>query len=212
MPLQENTVEGWSGVITELTTKRQSLLQNLELLRREKHELALTASLGDEDARKQSQRLSADIARASLQYDELNQALLSANEEKQKAEAKAAAKKERQRQHDLTQAIRDYAEHVKEIDAAMSHLAENFRAAKHALDRAEALMTAGERVPTQQLRSLFGATVAASHAGLGDHIELGRSAGYIHLRSTLATYTHGFVDRWTDLLQPNTNTNGKETN
>jgi len=29
MPLQENTVEGWSGVITELTTKRQSLLQNL---------------------------------------------------------------------------------------------------------------------------------------------------------------------------------------
>ena len=30
MPLQENTVEGWSGVITELTTKRQSLLQNLE--------------------------------------------------------------------------------------------------------------------------------------------------------------------------------------
>lgn len=172
MPLQENTVEGWSGVITELTTKRQSLLQNLELLRREKHELALAASLGDEDARKQSQRLSADIARASLQYDELNQALLSANEEKQKAEAKAAVEKERQRQHDLTQAIRDYAEHVKELDAAMSHLAECFKAAKLALDLAESFMTAEARVPTQQLRSLQGATLAASHAGLGDFLEL----------------------------------------
>lgn len=57
----------------------------------------------------------------------------------------------------------------------MRLLASRFTAARQMLDRVEALLSAQERVPVQQLRSLFGGTLAAARYGLGDFRNWGSS-------------------------------------
>lgn len=64
----------------------------------------------------------------------------------------------------------------------MRLLASRFTAARQKLDRAEALPSAQERVPVQQLRSLFGGTLAAAHYGLGDRA----TGAAVHLRHSPA--------------------------
>lgn len=61
----------------------------------------------------------------------------------------------------------------------MRLLASRFTAARQMLDRAEALLSAQERVPVQQLRSLFGGTLAAAQYGLGDFPQLGQQSTYL---------------------------------
>ena len=66
----------------------------------------------------------------------------------------------------------------------MRLLASRITAARQMRDRAEALMSAQERVPVPQLRSLFGGTLAAAHYGLGDFLQLGQQSTYVTHRQT----------------------------
>lgn len=84
----------------------------------------------------------------------------------------------------------------------MRLLASRFTAARQTLDRAEALLSAQERVPVQQLRSLFGGTLAAAHCGLGDFPQLGQQSTYVTHRQTYARFVMGLIDRWVEPVGP----------
>jgi chromosome segregation ATPase len=197
MQLQENTPAQWATVIADLAAKRQSTLAHLEELCQEKKSLALDAAMGNEEARKRLQKVNAEIHKLAMDVDDFEVALSNANGEKQKAQATANAKEERQRQEELRDSVRLYFEEVKKIDQALKQLAARFQSARVALQSADSQMTPEERTPIQQLYTLFGSTLAASFHGLGEYIELGRSAGVnpIH-RQPLWKYVYSFVDRW----------------
>jgi hypothetical protein len=124
--------------------------------------------MGNEDARKRSQKLAAEINHLALEVYEIAMALTQANGEKTKAQATAKAEEERQRQEALTNAVSAYYAEVQKIDQALEKLATRCKSADEKLQSAESLMSPDERTPIQQLYSLFGRTLAAAHFGLGD--------------------------------------------
>jgi hypothetical protein len=140
MQLAENTPAQWESVIADLTAKRQSTLAHLEQLRAEKRSLALDAALGNEEAQKRSQKLSADINKLSLEVDEIGMALTQANGEKTRAESEARQLAERQRQEQLRLAVVAYFREVQKIDTALEKLAQRFQSTKGKLRAAEELM------------------------------------------------------------------------
>jgi len=206
MQLTENTPAQWETVIADLTAKRQSTLQHLEQLRAERKTLALDASLGDEAATKRLKTLNADINRLALEVDQFDTALAEAASGKRKAQAAADVEAELARQAQIGQHLQKYYVEVEKIDDGLRQLAEHFTQAKRHLDVAENLMNAAERTPTQQLRSLWGPTLAAAHFGLGEFVGLGQLAMHTAHRKPFADYAIGFIDRWVT-----TNGNGKES-
>jgi hypothetical protein len=78
MQTVENTPDGWSGVITELESKHASAMTHIEQLRQQKHELALDASLGSEEARKRLSKINGELNRLSLDIDDPNTAIRAA--------------------------------------------------------------------------------------------------------------------------------------
>jgi len=196
MQLQETTTVQWESVIADLTAKRQSALTQLEQLRAEKRTLALDAAMGNEEAKHRLSEVNAEINRLALEVDDFDIALQRANSEKQKAADHAAIEAEQKRQRELQEAVRQYYSHVKEIDELLQTLANRFATAKEALHRAEAFMNSEERVPIQQLHSLWGATLACAFYGLDRSISFGREAQHVIHRQPLARYTFSFVNRW----------------
>src|ERR1035441_4277280 len=109
--LQTNTVEGWSGVIADLSTKQQAAKDHLNRLRKQKEELSLEAALGGANAKKKLDKINSELARLTLEADDWASAISRAETEKGRAEESAAAEQERQRQEELstlaTAAIRE---------------------------------------------------------------------------------------------------------
>jgi hypothetical protein len=184
-PTELTEIDRWAGVINQLSAKRVEAQQTLETLRTEKRELALEASLGSEPARQRSQLLSAEINRIALEIDEYGQAIQQASANKQTAQNQAAADAENQRQEKLTHLVRQYFNLVTKCDATCIKLVQQFQAAREKLQQCESKMNAQQRVPIQQLYSLWGATNAAAHHGLGKFLELGPSAGHLIHRKPL---------------------------
>jgi hypothetical protein len=120
----------------------------------------------------------------------------------EEARAAEAETVERQRQEQIGAGLEQYLAEVQKIDDGLRQLAATFATATGHLDRAEALMNGQERQAINQLRSLFGATCAAAHVGLGAFIQLGPQAAHTVHRQPLARYVGGFVDRWVESEQP----------
>jgi hypothetical protein len=196
------TPAGWATVIAELEAKHQSAMQHIEGLRAQKHELALDASMGSEDARKHLKAINAELNRLSYEVDNLNTALATARDQKKAAEDVVAAEAELARQSNIAAAMRQYYEEAGKIDDAMRLLVEHFVAARQHLDRAESFMNTQERMPLQQLRTFFGSTLAAAHFGLGEWIRLGSEAQHVTHRQPFARFALGIIDRW--VLEPPT--------
>jgi hypothetical protein len=55
-------------------------------------------------------------------------------------------------------------------------------------------MNAQERVPVQQLRTLFGATLAAAHYGLQNWLQLGQQSTFITHRQPYARFVMGLIE------------------
>jgi hypothetical protein len=153
--------------------------------------------MGNSEAQKRLSKINSDLNRLSLEVDDLQIALHDADAERQKQEAAAQEEAERLRQEQLREGVRAYYNEVRNVDEAMRLLAERFVSAKQALDKAQALMTDGERTPLGQLQSLWGPTLASAHWGLDAHMELGRSAAHKAAHSKpLADFVYSFLDRW----------------
>lgn len=201
MQLQQTT-EQWAGVIADLTTKRQAAVDHLSQLREEKRDLALESAMGSGEAKKQLAKINVELARLALEGDDWDAAVSQAEASKRRAEQVAADVAEQARQEQISSALEKYLTEVRGIDAALEALAAKFAAARTHLDAADALMDGRERQPTQQLRSLFGATLACAHFGLGESIQLGPQAAHVIHRQPLTRYAMGFIDRWLEPEHP----------
>jgi DNA repair exonuclease SbcCD ATPase subunit len=188
MQLTENTVDGWSGVLTDLAAKRQAARDRTERLRTQKQELALEAAMGGTDAKKRLKEINGELAKADLEAADWTSAIAQAEQSKRQAERAEAETADRVRHEQIAAHLEAYLKDVREIDAGLAALVEHFQSAKQSLDAAEALMVGSEGTPIQQLRSAFGPTLAAAHAGLGKFIELGASAGHIQHRQPLERF------------------------
>lgn len=202
------TVQGWSGVLADLTAKRQSARDHLEQLRAQKKDLALEAAMGSTDAKRKLDKTNAELNKLAFELDDSDMAIAQAEAQKQQAEAVEATTAEQQRREQIAVNLGQYFVAVQEIDDGLRLLAARFAVARQHLDRAEVLMIGQERAPFVQLRSLWGATLAAAHFGLGDHIQLGdRAANYAH-RQPLASYAAPFVKDW-GVTRKEETTNGR---
>jgi DNA repair exonuclease SbcCD ATPase subunit len=196
MQLQENTVQGWSGVVNDLSTKQQAAKDHLNLLRKQKEELSLEAALGSADAKKKLDKINYELGRLALDAGDLDSAIRKAEEAKRQAAQAEAETAERNRHQQIGAHLEKYLAEVREIDKGLERLVEHFTSSRQALDAAESLMTSTESTPIQQLKSFFGPTLSAAHFGVGKYIELGATARHIIHRQPLARFAAGFCDRW----------------
>jgi hypothetical protein len=198
MQSAEKTVSSWNSVIADVAVKRQNTNERIEHLRKEKQCLALESAMGSTDAEARLAKINTELTRLAFEVDEFDMALKQAEAERQRAEQAEAAAAERGRQSTVRNDIEQYFAEVRAIDDALAGIVSHFRAAREILQRAESRMTSEERTPLSQLRSDFGATLAAAHYGLSEFIELGRGAAYTAHRQPFQKYALGFVDRWID--------------
>jgi hypothetical protein len=196
MPVTDTSPAGWAVVIAELEGKHQSAQDHLQQLRAQKHELALDASTGGEEARKRLNRVNADLAKLSLEIDDLSMAIRAAQDQKKSAEDAVSAENEKQRQQNIATSMAQCHAWSQRVDEIMRDLASAFSEVRANLNEAEILMNDRERVPVQQLRTLFGPTLACAFYGLGDFIQLGQQATYITHRQPYARFVMGLIDRW----------------
>jgi hypothetical protein len=197
MQSTDNTPEKWETIIATLTNKDQISKAEITALTQQRDALALDSEMGINGAAAQLQKLTAAISSrqnlASTIATAIGQARLKLREARQRESEEA----ERERTQQISEALTVYFEQVKLIDDAMRLLSSRFDTAKAALDRGEALMNSQERTPVQQLRSQFGATLAACVHGLGSYIQLGPLAMHaVSMGKPLAQFTIGFIDRW----------------
>jgi hypothetical protein len=193
----ENTPARWEGILADLAVKRQAARDHAEQLRAQKQELALEAALGGGDARKRLEKINGELAKLALEGDDWSAAITQAEQAKRQAECAEAEAAECDRREQIGAALKHYLAEVREIDVGFAMLAAHFAAAKQSLDMAEGLMTGTEGQPLQQLRSKWGATLAAAFAGLGKYIELGPASMHTQHRQPLAQFAASFTDRWT---------------
>ncbi len=192
------TVEEWRAIITGLTVKRQAAATHVEALRAEKRDLAPQRSaMGGADAKKKLDRINQELARADLEAEDFHAAIARAEAGERQSKQDAAAEAERTRMAQLRRDMQAYEGKTKEIDDCLRLLSSRFAEARVILDRAESIMTSQERTPIQQLRSRFGPTLAATHAGLAAFIELGPTAANIPHRQPLAQFTAAFTAGYT---------------
>lgn len=198
MPVTEiGTTAGWNSVISDLTAKRQTMLDHLERLRQQKRELALEAAMGGAEARKKLAKVNAELSQTTLELDALESAGAEAESRREEAEQSEAETAEHQRQQRVTESLAAFAEAVNSIDDGLRALVSKFAKAKQHLDRAEVLMNGQERLPFQQVRSQWGATLAAAHCGLGDYISLGRESMHVGAHGkSLAEYVTPYLEPW----------------
>src|ERR1017187_3112951 len=192
----ENTPAKWEAVIADLAAKRQAARDHTERLRTQKQELALEAAMGGTDARKRLAAINAELAKLTLEADDWDSAITQAEHAKLQAERAESEAADRDRHQQIGAHLEAYLAEVREIDSGIAALVERFQSAKQALDAAEALMVGTEAAPIQQLRTTFGPTLAAAHAGLGRHGELGSASQHIRHRQPLSQFVLPFTDRW----------------
>ena len=189
------TAGGWDSILADLSRRRKEAEGHISSLRLRKSALSLEAALGSVEAKRELTKINTELTRASFEMDDLEQAVLRAQERKRDTAQAEAAEAERQRQSQVGAHMRAYMEHVAEIDRAMCILVERFAAARTALDAAHDLMTPDELRPAQQLRSLGPATRAAVYWGLGAHLSLERGILESHKQS-LSNFTRPYVEEW----------------
>jgi chromosome segregation ATPase len=201
MQLQQTT-EQWAGVLADLTSKARTYDTEIADLVSDRDGLALDAELGVDGASRKLQKINADLAGKQTAAQSLRTAIAQAQrylEEARGAEADAA---EQERQEQIAASLELYFAEVQKIDVTLKQLAATFATVTEHLNRAESFMNGQERQAINQLRSLFGATCAAAHFGLGESIQLGPQAAHTIHRQPLARYVGGFVDRWLKPTQP----------
>jgi chromosome segregation ATPase len=193
---ETRTSQEWEGVIADFTAKARACDGEVADLVRDRNGLALDAELGIDGAARRLQKIASEITAKQQAAQTLRTAIGQAQSRRDEARVAEAAGADQQRHAQIAAHLEQYLSEVRSIDEALSFLTARFQAATQAMNRAETLMTGTERQPIQQLRSLFGPTLAAAHVGLGEHLQLGPLASNVIHRQPLERFAMGFVDRW----------------
>jgi uncharacterized protein YdcH (DUF465 family) len=189
-------VVDWDKAISEFTDNRQAAREHIEKLRAEKQALALESAMGGVEARKQLAKINAELARLSLEGDDLDDAIAAAENEKQQATQAAAANAEENRRSKIARHLDRYFRHVHRIDAQLVEMAVECKAAWQELQDCEGIMTDAERAPIHQLHGRAPLTFAAAFRGLDAFMELGPSMAQYRHRQPLAQFAAPFVAGW----------------
>jgi predicted RNase H-like nuclease (RuvC/YqgF family) len=193
---ENKSSQEWQQIITDLSAKTRGLETEVTEFIHDRDGLTLDAELGIDGAGKRIQKLSTEIAGRQTSLQNLKSAITQAQARLAESRKAEAAEAERERQLHIAAVLREYSEEITAIDSLLVQLASRFQSAKLCLDRACDLMTSEEQTPIQQLRSLWGPTLAAAHVGLGDFLELGPKAGNYTHRQPLLAFIGPFVNRW----------------
>jgi hypothetical protein len=204
--LTEQTVDGWSGVITDLTAKRQNHIERLTKLRQQKADISLEAAMGSPAAKTKLTKINEELHHLMIQAEDFDSAIAHAEAKKHAAENAEADTAEQERQARITESLVRFNDHVQQIDLFMQDLVNHLSAAMQELERAEVDMTADERTPMQMLHGEWGPTLAAAHYGLGTYIQLGDRSMHIQHRKPLEQFVRSFIERWLPKKEEN---NGK---
>jgi chromosome segregation ATPase len=145
--IHENTIDDWSGVVADLTAKRQAAHEHLQQLRAQKRELALEAAMGGGEAKKRLERTNAELSKLAFEIDDWDVAIVQAQAEKEQAEKSLAEVAEQARQKELSMlalaAVRHAAEYTASLrqavkaGAALKMVVAHWSMRRHRLPRRE---------------------------------------------------------------------------
>jgi hypothetical protein len=194
---QENrTAAQWEEIIGNLSSRGRNADAEVVALASEGDQLSLDAELGVGDTAQRLKKLRAEQLEKLVCASNLQAALEAAKQRHAEALEREAAEAEKKRQEQLPAASKQLMEAARLIDDSLRALAARFAAFRQALDRLEAVASGSERQALQQVRSLFGPTLACAYHGLHEFVELGPRAGHIPHRKPLADYVQTFVAAW----------------
>jgi seryl-tRNA synthetase len=192
----ENTVTGWSAVISELSAKQQAANQHNERLRTEKRELALEAAMGSSDAKKRLDKLNAELTKLAFECDDFQVAIAQAQDAKLKATQAEKDAVELQRISDLSKLATVAIELAEEFTAGLAQAAKAGAAVKVVTREMLQHATLGERPNLERILQTGIYMRAAEHAGLRAHLDLAPYAGpkdhLVPLEDAIST----FLGRW----------------
>lgn len=192
------TSSKWLRIIQELQSKGAEYDEQIIELSKEYDSLILDAELGETVASGRLKQIRLQLTDKQLAAQNIQVALVQAKQKLTLAQAEEDRAREEERQHQLRVIISEYMMEVERVDRAMRELSEYLTNARLRLNAATALMNPQEQSAVQQLYNLFGPTLAMSHYGLGDFIQLGPLAGHVIHRKPLTAFATAFVDRWVD--------------
>jgi uncharacterized protein YukE len=197
MQLQENrSAQDWGSVIADLAKRGNNLDAEAVALASEGDKLALDAELGIDGAAQRLKTIRADGVKKLMAANNLQVALESAKARHAEALKREAIDVEKHRRERIGENLTRYFAEVQKIDAALESLGRQFTEAKQSLDHAAEEMNGAEAAPLNQVRSTWGATLAAANCGLGAFIELGPQSSHISHRKPFAEYVAPFVEPW----------------
>jgi hypothetical protein len=205
-PRAPTSAQDWQEVIAELQQKIDTARQELTELEAEQASMSLDSELGSKEAQLRVAQLTKEIAKLQSSAGITLAAVVHANARLQEDQAREAQEKETQRRQAIQAGMREYMTAVRTIDQNLMNLCHSFTQAKEILQRATGLMTLTERPPFTQLQTLWGATLAAAHFGLGEFISLGPEAQHHRHRQSLEDYTATFTGStygWLESPPPN---------
>lgn len=177
MQITENTVNGWSGVIADLTAKRQAAREHLEQLRAQKRDRALEAAMGGGDAKRRLETINAELTKLAFEVDDWDVAVSQAEAEKCKAEAQEAGAAERARQERLSVLATTAIQHSAEFTDALQHAVKAANGVRAAIRNMIALCSPDEQRGPAVLLRAPSFMRAAERVGLRDFLEFAAYAG-----------------------------------
>jgi hypothetical protein len=191
---EPNSVQHWTEVIAQLTTKQQQANQHIERLRAEKRSLALEAALGSEPAKKKLDKINAELTKLAFDADDFVVAIAAATAEKQRAEQAVKDAEERQWHSELCKiagtAIAAAAKYTEAVRSAVTA----GRAAREAL-RAMTMLTKSDS-NLQRLLDSSPFMRTAEFEGLREFLEFAPYRGPKEHLGPLESEFESLLGRW----------------
>jgi hypothetical protein len=194
--LQTHTVEGWSGVIADLSTKQAAAKDHLEQLRKQKQELSLEAALGSADAKKKLDKINSELGRLTLEADDFDSAIRQAETAKSQAATMEATRVEKVRQEKLSTLAATAVGHARDFTKALEEAVQAGAATKQTIKEMLKIASNQEAPALDRLLAPGIFMRGAEHAGLRSHLEFAAYNGERSHVVALEDALSGFLERW----------------
>jgi len=165
------SAEQWAGVVADLAVKRKAAEARGAELRKRKADLSLEAALGSAQARKELEKLNAELTKLTFDCDDLGVAVQQAESEKVKAAKESAVEAERQRRAEMSRFAKIAVKHAADFTRALQQAAKAASAVKASLGEMQGLATADENRALNPLLRPQVFMRGAEHVGLRSCLE-----------------------------------------
>jgi hypothetical protein len=195
----------WSGVIADLTKKKQAAEAHLEQLREHKRALRLEAGMGSGDAQKLLNKLNGDLHRDALALDDIQGSIQDAEKKLAEARQAAAADAEHKRQSNMRRIANRAIKAASQYSSELKSACEAAQTAKAEVHNMLQLARPEERATLDRLLRVGPFMRGAQSCGLRQHLDF---MGYPGLAADVRPLESEFMANLEPFL--NGNGDGKE--